>query len=265
VKGTARRMGRVNYGGLIVLLIFVAAFVLMVRGQRSEGGPDALLKELEAAKRPGCVFDFAGVMRSSDVEAVELILRQFEAQTGGEIKLVTVKSLRGGDIEDFANKLFARWGIGKKGQDNGVLLLAAIEDKRVRIEVGYGFEAILTDARAGRILDEQVLPYFRAGDYSGGLRAGAVAIVRQLSGEPEVAVTPPPAGSSEQVSPLAGLLYFMGFVALIILIARHPWLALFMMGGRGGGGFQGGGFGGGFGGGGFGGGMSGGGGASRGW
>lgn len=268
-----RRTGSSNFAGLIILVLFIAALVLVSRCQRSSGGPDELLKELEAAKRPGCVFDFANVMKPADIEAVETLLRAFEQETGAEIKVVTVPSLRGGDIEDFANKLFERWGIGKKGVDNGVLLLAAIEDRRVRIEVGYGFETVLTDGRSGRILDESVLPAFRAGDYSAGLRAGAEAIVRQLGGKSEdnaEAATPVKETTSQSTPPWLEFFFtIIVFIAAIIVLIRFPLVGLLLSGGsRGGsgGGWSGGGFsGGGFGGGGFGGGLSGGGGASRGW
>lgn len=267
-----RRAGDSHIGGLIGLILFAALLVVFARcSQSADESPDALLQELEAAKRPGCVFDFAGVMRTEDVEATDAMLRQFELDTGNEVKLVTVRSLRGAEIDDFANKLFERWGIGKKGQDNGVLLLAAIEDRRVRIEVGYGLEPVLTDARAGRILDEHVLPTFRAGNYSAGLRAGARAIANLLggkgdSGADDISAKPQPGAATDGQQILVSLLVL---VLMLVVLIRHPWLLLFM-GARSGGtyrsGFGGGGFcGGGFGGGGFGGGLSGGGGASRGW
>ena len=90
--------------------------------------------------------------------------------------MVTLTSLEGGEISDFSNRLFERWGIGQSGEDNGALLLAAIEDRQVWIEVGYGLEAIIPDGRDGRILDEAVLPAFRQGQYGAGLTAGAATL-----------------------------------------------------------------------------------------
>lgn len=252
---------------ILILFLFIALLALIGRCQRSSRGPDALLDELTRNRYPGFVFDYAGVIHPEDAQAMEDLLRQTEIATENEIKVVTLRSLEGGDINDFANMLFERWGIGKKGKDNGVLLLAAIEDRRARIEVGYGLEPVLTDARAGRILDEQVLPLFRQGDYSMGLRRGAEAIVHALGGNGEVAETPAPPAAPPLDALRLGLVELLILILFLAFFIRHSFLALFLFSGGGGrGGFNGGGFGGGgFGGGGFGGGLSGGGGASRGW
>lgn len=261
-----------GWSGILILFLFIAVLALIGRCQHSPRGPDALLDELTRHRYPGFIFDYAGVINPQDAQAMEALLRQTEIATENEIKVVTLRSLEGGDINEFANKLFERWGIGKKGKDNGVLLLAAIEDRRVRIEVGYGLEPVLTDARAGRILDEQVLPLFRQGDYSTGLRRGVEAIVRMLSGNGEVAEMPARPAAPPRETPLPGLVQLLMLILFLAFFIRHPFLALFLFSGGGhrggfsGGGFGGGGFGGGgFGGGGFGGGLSGGGGASRGW
>ena len=243
--------------------------IVLLTGCGGRGGPDGLLKELESAKTPGYVFDFARVVNSPDRTAIEQTLRQVEFSTGAEVKVVTLPSLRGGDVEDFANRLFERWGIGKKDKDNGVLILAAIEDRTMRIEVGYGLEPVITDAAAGRIRDQFMLPAFRQGNYSAGLRAGAEAVAAAIGGK--TMTTTPPSREEPDEGPLDMVVRLFITIVIVIFVIRHPFLALVLLGGgRGGrsygGGFGGGGFGGGgFGGGGFGGGMSGGGGASGRW
>jgi uncharacterized protein len=124
----------------------------------------------------GFVSDFAGVMDPADKITLENRLVQLSWDTGAEVAVVTIVSLNGDTIEDYAVQLFEQWGIGKKDADNGVLFIVAIGDQAVRIEVGYGLEPIITDARAGRILDNDVLPAFRQGDYSAGIVAGAASI-----------------------------------------------------------------------------------------
>ncbi|MFH0954241.1 MAG: TPM domain-containing protein [Verrucomicrobiota bacterium] len=234
-------------------------------------GPDALLQRLEPR---GYVADYAAVFSAGDCASLSNYLNEVERKTSAEIAVVTLPSLEGGEINDFANRLFARWGIGKKGKDNGILLLAAIQDRKVRIEVGYGLEGAIPDARAGRILDEHVIPRFKEGNYASGLAAGARALAELVAGEAGVALTsavPAAAATSEALeeegNPLIGLLIVFGFFGFIIWFIRtavkRGWVKP-GTGGSSGGGWSGGGGGGG-GGGGFGGGSSGGGGASRGW
>lgn len=249
---------------LLSVLTLVPAVSVAAPG--SQG--DVLLESLTPA---GYVSDFAGVMGERR-EPVEELLTELEQKTGAEVGVVTLRSLEGTDIDDFAVRLFERWGIGQAGRDNGVLLIAAIEDRNVRIEVGYGLEPVINDARAGRLLDEAVIPYFRNEDYGSGLASGAASIAGLIATEAgveltgiaavQVSATQRDSNRPEELLPLVLLLLF------ILLLWRHPWLALLFLSGQRGGGFPtGGGFGrgrgGGFGG--FGGGMSGGGGAGRSW
>ncbi len=232
--------------------------------------PDRLLDRLADGRRPGFVFDYAGAVRAEDAARISDELRRLEQQTTAQVKVVVLPSLEGGQIEDFANRLFERWGLGVKGKDNGVLLLAALEERRVRIEVGYGLEPVLNDAAAGRLLDTYVLPAFRSGDVSGGLAAGAgavaAAVARGAGVAWDTAAPPPVRAPPAPERRLPGCFTLVMAVGFVVLAIRHPFLALMLLSGGRGGGFGGGGFGGGgFGGGGFGGGLSGGGGASRGW
>lgn len=118
----------------------------------------------------GYVNDFAEIFSSSYRQSLEQELNDFENETTTEIAMVTIDSLEGGSIEDYAVRLFEQWQIGKKEKDNGILILISKEDRKIRIEVGYGLEPIITDGRAGRIIREQMRPAFREEDYDEGVR-----------------------------------------------------------------------------------------------
>ncbi|NQT25839.1 TPM domain-containing protein [candidate division KSB1 bacterium] len=225
-------------------------------------------------KPKGWVNDFAGVIPSATESQMESLANAVKRETGAEIAVVTIRSLGGMDIESFATNLYAAWGIGVQGEDNGVLLLLAVQDRKVRIEVGYGLEPILPDGKTGGILDDFVLSDLRDGNYGAGLSQGLAAVAGVIAkdagvtidGTKQVAARRQPATRSRKKS--SGVFPIILFIFLMIVTRGRilPWLLLSgMMGGGGrGGGFGGGGsFGGGFGG--FGGGMSGGGGASRGF
>ncbi|MBI2850791.1 MAG: TPM domain-containing protein [Chloroflexi bacterium] len=122
------------------------------------------------------VNDFAGLLSPQAEAQLEARLLQLEKDTTDEVTVVTITTLEGEDINDYAVGLFEKWGIGKKGQDNGVLFIMALEERKVRIEVGYGLEPVLTDGRAGRILDNEVVPAFKTGDYEAGIVNGVGAI-----------------------------------------------------------------------------------------
>jgi uncharacterized protein len=121
------------------------------------------------------------VLAPDSIEAISRALADVESQTTAEIAVVTIPSLDGLTIEQYAEQLFRAWGIGQKGRDNGVLILVAPADRRIRIEVGYGLEPILPDGLAGEIIREQALPAFRDGQMDAGIRATVArvaAIVR---------------------------------------------------------------------------------------
>ncbi len=176
----------------------------------------------------GYVSDFAGLLSASGKNRLETQLSLVEKETGAEIAVVTVKSLDGMSIEEYASRLFEKWGIGKKGKDNGVLFLTASDERKVRIEVGYGLEAVITDARAGRILDNEVLPAYKRGDYEAGIIAGINAIEGYVrSGVPPDADEEAYSSSSEDFS-LFGLI-FIAFIFLSYLVSymsrtRSIWL-----------------------------------------
>ena len=146
----------------------------------------------------GKVNDFAGVLDAATAAELTRLVADTEARTSAEIAVVTVRSLDGMSVEEYAVKLFAEWGIGKNARDNGVLVLVAPAQRRMRIEVGYGLEPILPDALAGRIIREEFLPAFRDDQYGRGILQGvrrvADVIVRRetvpADERPETAVDP---------------------------------------------------------------------------
>jgi uncharacterized protein len=244
-------------------------------------------------KPDGYVNDYASVIPFTQEQELERYLASVEQQTSAEVVVVLVNSLNGEPIEDYANQLFRRWGIGKKGKNEGVLLLLAVDDRRSRIEVGYGLEPAIPAGSAGSIL-RTMRQALRAGDYPAAADQGAREIVGRIATYKGISVSgevpaPRPVRQTprEQPSPFAGLnkmfvLILIGFVLLMFLrgggggggsrrrrFGGGPVIFLPGMGGLGGfgGGSSGGGFGGydsgGFGG--FGGGDSGGGGSSSDW
>ncbi|MEK7477127.1 MAG: TPM domain-containing protein [Candidatus Coatesbacteria bacterium] len=128
----------------------------------------------------GWVSDFAGVL--GDPGELTRLIESVEKRTSVEISVVTVASLDGLTIEDFSIKLAEKWEVGKKGRDNGVLILVAPKEREVRIEVGYGLEATLTDGVCGGIIREVLMPAFKRGNYAGGLRDAVARIAAHTGG-----------------------------------------------------------------------------------
>ncbi|OGS45282.1 MAG: hypothetical protein A2539_08645 [Elusimicrobia bacterium RIFOXYD2_FULL_34_15] len=225
-----------------------------------------LLFGTELPKPTGWVVDNAGIIDTQSSQQMSATIQELEQKTGAEIAVVTVKNLGNDSIENFSVNLFKKWGIGKKGKDNGVLLVSSIDDRKVKIEVGYGLEGILPDGLCGEILDKYVIPSFKEGAYGKGLAKGVLAIASVIAKDAGVELTGGKIDVKKDIkaSPLGIFLQFLVLIIIIFIFIRHPFLFLLFMGMSGGGrGSSGRGFGGGFGG--FGGGMSGGGGASRGW
>ncbi len=144
----------------------------------------------------GRVSDFAGILADGTKNQITGILESLEKTNGAEVAVVTIQSLEGISVEEYAVKLFNHWGIGKKDADNGVLFLIAPSERKVRIEVGYGLEPVITDGRAGRILDEYVIPHFKAGNYEKGILQGCLQI-SALINEGELIPSKPPLRSSD--------------------------------------------------------------------
>ncbi len=134
----------------------------------------------------GRVVDTAEVLSADASARIGELLRAHEVSSGNQVVVLTLPSLAGENVEDFAERVFRAWRLGQAGRDNGVLIAIAVEDRRLRIEVGYGLEGTLTDLAAGRIIRGVITPRFRAGDYDGGIEAGVSAVIGVLAGTGEV-------------------------------------------------------------------------------
>lgn len=233
---------------------------------------------LTAADYPspkGYVNDFANVISPADEDLIEQAARALEQSGDIELAVVTIKSLDGQSLEEYSFGLADSWGVGKRGSDTGVILLLAVQDRMVRIEVGYGLEGDLPDGLTGSILDTHVLPDFREGKFSSGLVRGSRAIAATLAEKRDFELKnvnlDKYAVNDDSETDSFGIIIFVLGIIVFLLGGRRRLFSLLLLGqlsGRGhhGGGFgasgRGGGFGsGGFGG--FGGGGFGGGGASR--
>jgi len=221
----------------------------------------------------GAVNDFANVIDAENAAKMESLAREVLEKTGTAVVVATVPSI--GENEDYtmyANGLYKEWGIGKKGEDKGVLIFLTVKERKIRIETGYGVEGILPDGLVGEILDKYVVPFLKEGNYGKALYNAMYACSAYIAKDANVQLTGSPVPyrtntrAQQKGINVFGLIFFL--IAAVLLLGTRtgrsmlPWILLmFMGGGRGDGG--GGGFGGGFGG--FGGGMSGGGGAGRGF
>lgn len=230
---------------------------------------------------PKLVNDYAGVLSKEQVEILEQKLVALDDSTSNQVAVVLIKSLEDYPIEEYALKLFREWGIGNKKTNNGVLLIAAINDKKIRIEVGYGLEGAIPDITAATIIRNEIGPSFREGNFYRGIDRATDAIAKAAAGEYKVKRSKK--GEGEVTG--KDILIFIVILFVVLMIVGNsgrgggggtlskrgyenwntPGGFFFPMGGGFGGG-RGGGFGGGGGGfGGFGGGFSGGGGASGSW
>lgn len=262
--------------GTILLLAFAAALAAgLAIAQKSK--PDF-------PEPTAHVVDAAGLLRPETREHLEAVCRELREKTGAEIAVALVPSIAPLSVEEYAVKLFERWGVGRKKENDGVLMVVARDERRVRFEVGYGLEGLLPDGRVGGILRREVVPHLRENDWDGGVKAGVetlASIIAQDRGVTLTTLGPRPSeepAADESRRPIPGLLFLLAFFVIGSLIVaastssarrRRRGGYWWPGGGWGGGGFGGGGFGGGSSGGGgfggFGGGSGGGGGASSGF
>lgn len=138
---------------------------------------------LDVPPLSGHVNDYANLLAPQTELKIENFLQDFEKSDSTQLAVLTIPSLEGEAVEEFALKAAEAWGLGQKEKDNGALLLVAKTERKVRIEVGYGLEGRLTDLLAGRIIDHEITPRFRAGDFDGGIIAGVVAMAEAVRGE----------------------------------------------------------------------------------
>jgi len=163
----------------------------------------------------GLINDFAGVLAPDARAVLETRLQAYEHETGNEMVVAIFPSLGGRTIADLAVRLFEQWGIGQRHKNNGILVVVAIQDRQVRIEVGYGLEGTIPDAQAGRIIRDLIVPKFRQADYAGGLGAAIDELSRLTGGSTSAypLPTPRPQGGPSPAIPWAVL------IALALLTA----------------------------------------------
>ncbi len=268
---------KTNFRQIILLLLLNAPYLPLTGAMGQTSFP----------QRRGAVNDFANVIPANYRQEIESLAIEVFNKTGVAIVVCTMPTIGDEDYLDYANKLYGHWGIGRKGEDKGVLILNVIDIRKIKIETGYGVEGFINDARAGDIIRNVIGPRLREEDFGGGLLAGVQTIAGlvgkeygvQFSGRVRETSRSRRNRGSDGFSPFGGMCTIIGFIILMILTRGRilPWLLLSGMlgggsrrdhwGGGFGGGFGGGGSGGGFGGGfgGFGGGSSGGGGAGGGY
>ncbi len=254
------RLARKTAAHLLWVLVLVV-FVTVVSAQSVEVPP-----------RPkGRISDYTGTLNPSELRDLENVLAEFERQTTNQIAVLLIPTLSGDSLEDYSIRLAEKWRIGQEGRDNGVILLIVKQDRKIRIEVGYGLEGVLPDSLAGDIIRQVIAPHFRQGQFYQGIRNGVGAIIAATKVEYKAAPRRKPRGSIiSWFWPLFLLFVFLSSLTRIFGRRRYHSAGRggrihggpFWWGGGFGGGGSGGGFGGGFsgGGGGF-----GGGGASGGW
>lgn len=196
-------------GGIIGFAIVVCAFTAYAVG---------VVDSLPAVPT-GYVSDTGAMLSDAYRTQLEGELSSFDKQTGNQIAVVTIPSLQGDTVENVAVQLFEKWGIGKKDSDNGVLLLIARDDKKVRIEVGYGLEGNLTDGTTGEIIRNDITPAFKEAKYDDGVRAAVNSIERAVLGNAvpfdnqDTGVDDMSSGSFEWLAKL-----FSGFALVILVI-----------------------------------------------
>ena len=155
----------------------------------------------------GRVVDNAEILKPATRDALTNSLKAHEQATTNQVAVLTVPTINGDSIEEYATKVFENWKLGQKGKDNGVLVIVVPKDRKMRIEVGYGLEGTLTDAQASRIIRNVMTPAFKAGDYDKGVSDGVAAIVATLEGKGDSVAA---AGDASSTSESTSGLHFTG-------------------------------------------------------
>lgn len=256
--------------------VFIAVFAIIISiiFGMSKNTSNLSKTGLKIPAAVGYVNDFAGVISPENKNNLESYLKELDKKTGAEVAVVTLSSLKGNAIEDVSFEIGRKWGIGKKGKNNGVVILVATGDKKMRIEVGYGLEGIIPDGKAGRIRDDYMIPFFKQGNMEQGVINGTMAVVYEIAKGYNVqmpvefnsSLSDLSADSSSAAQTGTGktsgsdIFVFLIFIIIFIILPRRGlFIGGFTNYGEGFGGSSGGGFGG------FGGGDFGGGGASGDW
>jgi len=212
---------------ILTILIFLFTFITPAFGMFKLPSP------------VGYVNDFANIIENTDENRLNSIILELKQKTQAEVVVVTLNSLKGYPVEDVGLEIGRQWKVGQKGKNSGVIVLVAPNDRKIRIETGYGIEGVIPDSKAGRIRDELMLPMFRTGNYSKGIVLGTAAIVDTIAKDNRVTIS----GNynyqnyfsheSSQDNPLKNLVLLAIFLFFAI---KYPRFTMFLLlsSGRGG-------------------------------
>jgi uncharacterized protein len=189
----------------------------------------AVLGALEVPYLSGRVVDEASLLDGATEERLIASLRQIEQQTGAQVVVLTVPSLEGEVLEDYSLRVAETWGLGGAERDDGLLVLVSRDDRKIRLEVGYGLEGTVPDILARRIIDERMVPRFRQGNFGGGIEAAVDTLSGLIGGNPD-AIPPPPKNNPDTEHPLLILFVFLPFLWMA-LAGRGPngWCIFLMV------------------------------------
>ncbi|MDP3696402.1 MAG: TPM domain-containing protein [Candidatus Taylorbacteria bacterium] len=184
----------------------------------------------------GHVNDFANIIDSATELALETQLRDYKDKTSIEIAVATVSSLKGITVDEYALELFNEWGVGDRAKDNGILVLVAPNEREMKIEVGYGMEPDLTDAQAGRIINDVIIPYFRDGKMAEGVAAGVDAILDDLGSTPfetrleerRIAEEKKQADAKRRAEESSAFMRFAGVILAFFVLVGTPLVLVFV-------------------------------------
>jgi uncharacterized protein len=174
----------------------------------------AALADVAVPPLTGRVVDKTATLSSSDIASLDLTLKDFEAKKGSQIAVLIVPTTQPETIEQYSLRVAEAWKIGRKKIDDGAILVVAKDDRKLRIEVGYGLEGALTDVTAKRIIDEVITPKFRSGDFAGGISDGVNRILRVVDGEP----LPAPVQRRQDTGLLSQLDPFNPFLIVAVIV-----------------------------------------------
>ena len=197
----------------LLLLIFIAVILAL----------PAFAAELKFPALSGRVVDDANVLSTSTQAQLTDMLAAHERATGEQVVVVTLASMQGNTIEDYGYQLGRYWGIGQKGKNTGAILIVAPKERKVRIEVGYGLEGKLTDAISRTIIESDIVPNFRRGDFNAGVVAGTTSILKVLGGNESVqssAETSAPSHGNDRTGNLIILLAMGVWIIIVIIMDR---------------------------------------------
>ena len=209
--------GRARHDGVLrLLLALLVATLALATPATAQTFP----------KLTGRVVDAAGLLSPAQVQQLDQLSAGTEKASSRQLVVATIPDLQGYAIEDYGYRLGREWGIGQKGANNGIILLVAPREKKVRIEVGYGLEPIMTDALSSAIINQAILPRFRDGDMAGGIVAGAQAIAEQLKLPLEAAEQRAQAAAAKRTQRKDGIGDWMvaGFWIMVVVFIVLPML-----------------------------------------